>query len=202
MRSDITRNMERCTIVMKPLSTAGGVGRYNETRWYAWSIYLPKEKEFSAGDSYPAVTHWLNHAQIIYNDANRVGKALFHLVPRDNRWQAQVRGGPINKYKTKFFNFGSLKRGVWHDFLMEFHYHGNDGKALTRIQYRAGGGSFVEVVNDKRANVPLTTLPPAQHVYSFDVGIYRDGRQNGDQVIYVDGPWVGKTQADVSPFFK
>jgi hypothetical protein len=199
--SDVERGKERCELSMKQPFVAN----YNETRWFAWSLYIPKTSEFEPEDAYPtAITHWQTHTQIMrFVESRGQYHAQFGLLPTyGGKWKVEVSGGPEDRIIKKEFQFGSSDRGVWHDFLMEYHLHNENGSALTRLWYRKAGDSFSLVVDYTGANLrTLSGVPAGDYSYNFKTGLYRGVGQNGDQVIYVDGPWVGRNESDVLPFF-
>jgi hypothetical protein len=205
LSSDIDRNRERCMINLKPFVDQG-IGAYGETRWYAFSIYVPEDAEFEPGDSYFLTTNWQCHAQIMYNDASGTGKGNFHLITETpalgGRWKAEVYAG-TDTIPARYVWGSAIQKGTNYDFILKYKFHEQDGQAETTLKYRVGtSGPFLQAFSSTLGNVKYTTLDPYQRIFSWDIGHYRSSDQNGAQALYFDGPWVGLTEADVLPFFE
>ena len=195
---DGPRGSERKEILLMPQSGKPLVFKYNTTRWFAFSILLPTNGQFQADDTFSTVTSWVTLMQVIGHRP-----AWGSYIPQ---WNLLPQYSPSTKWQVdtgeRNFSFGDMQKGVWHDFVVKYHPHYTDGSAHTVVKWRKAGGAFSTVRDSTLRNMTSKWSNDTNIEFYFAHGGYRNGKQNGDQVIYVDGPWVGETEADVLSFFE
>jgi hypothetical protein len=196
--ADDVRNAKRREIVMRYDGSAKPVGAYNTDRWYAFSILIPTDAQFRTDDAFSPLTNWLTVFQI---GTHPIGTqnwwSVFNLIPHRNAnvWEVGLNSN------SRYHYFGNYDRGVWHDFLVKFRPHRTNGSAHTIVKWRKKGGTFSTVINDTQENISALINQDTNLSMSAATCIYTSTAQLGTHVIYVDGPWVGETEADVLPFF-
>jgi hypothetical protein len=207
---DIDRQKQRCEIRSDgQAGTPQYVGKFNETRWYAWSVLMPTTAQFQPDDRFDVPGGWYTMMQLVHDEYGS-GKASLHFMPTtSNLFKVEIWGGPGDGVRTIVNLSGDMEAGVWHDFVMEMKLHNVNGSAKTLIKRRKTpiGGTptaWTTAMSSTAANMrnadPSSVL--ADLVHYFKLGFYGgDPTNNGVQTQYVDGPWIGMVEADVLPFF-
>jgi hypothetical protein len=194
---DAPRGAERKELIFGDInSQTRTVAKYNQTRWFAWSILMPTDNQYQIGDTYSAVTGWVTHFQLGGKVAS-TGQLFLALnfYPQATTWKVDLGGYGSTKW------FGDMQKGVWHDFVVKYHPHYTAGLGHVVVKYRKAGGTFTTVLDTTEKNTGLWPgVTGTDILYNIGNGVYR-ASQEGDQVIYYDGPWVGETEADVLGFF-
>jgi hypothetical protein len=193
---DGNKGNERREIHVQKISGRPGVMEYNKDRWLAISILIPTNGQFKSTDTYADVTSWVTHLQIGGERLATGSYAPFlNLIPTSGgKWRVDVssQGG---------IAFGDTQKGVWHDFVIKFRPHYTAGSGDVVVKWRKAGGTFTTFKQSTAANLPSTWNRDTNLSFHAEHGVYRNGNQDGTQVVYFDGPWIGETESDVLGFF-
>lgn len=159
--------------------------------YYGLAVYFPSD--FATPDD------WFLLWQFKGSNANHVegGSPPMALELAGDQIRLTMRGGGA---AVQYIATGQkIVRGAWNQLRLHIKWGNSTSNSLTVLDFRTAGSGWRNLVTTNRGNLPVDSTGTGGVYYK--TGMYVGPSQSHNEVLYLDGPWRGASQAEVTPFF-